>query len=266
MALKEQRSKQMALFVDGPPASIEDLTNQDSGLLDVCRTEQINASTKLMLAAEEIGVELEALFERQRFIHFFYSGQTRLNLHHLAVTTPVKLWHTRHTLALIYRDAYFNQLNDRFQAKWNEYAKLANSARAQLQEVGVGVVLDPIPRPPGPILTPTPATEVGGIFYFSVTLLNAACEESAGAPPVSIQLANGNAVSVQLTSQPPNARGWNVYTGVSPAALFLQNESPLATDDEWVFYPSAAIATGRIPGSGQQPTYLRPLPRFLQRG
>jgi hypothetical protein len=35
----------MALFTDGPPSSIEDLTNQDCGLLDVCRVEQINAST-----------------------------------------------------------------------------------------------------------------------------------------------------------------------------------------------------------------------------
>jgi hypothetical protein len=35
----------MALLTDGPPSSIEDLTNQDSGLLEVCRIEQINAST-----------------------------------------------------------------------------------------------------------------------------------------------------------------------------------------------------------------------------
>ena len=44
----------MALFVDGPASTIDDLTDQDSGLLDVAETNGINVSTKLRLAQEEI--------------------------------------------------------------------------------------------------------------------------------------------------------------------------------------------------------------------
>ena len=30
----------------------------------------------------------------------------------------MKRWHALHTLAIVYRDAFNNQLNDRYQAKW----------------------------------------------------------------------------------------------------------------------------------------------------
>ena len=40
----------MALFVDGPACTIDDLTDQDAGLLDVAVNTNINVSTKLRLA------------------------------------------------------------------------------------------------------------------------------------------------------------------------------------------------------------------------
>jgi hypothetical protein len=256
----------MALFIDGTPSSIEDLTNQDSGLLEVCRTEQINTTIKLRLAHDEIAVELAALFERQRSLYTPYYGQPKLSLSHLAVTPALKMWHTWQTLALVYRDAYFNQLNDRFQAKWDQFQKLAGSARTRLQEVGIGLVLDPLSRPNSPILTPTPATETGGTFYFAISLLNASGEESASSVAESIQVADGNAVDVQLVSPPANALGWNVYVGVNPESMYLQNESSISTDEDWIFYPSTAVSSGETPGDGQKPNLIRALPRLIQRG
>ena len=49
----------MALFVDGPACTIDDLTDQDSGLLDVALDNGINVTTKLRLAQEELKTDLE---------------------------------------------------------------------------------------------------------------------------------------------------------------------------------------------------------------
>jgi hypothetical protein len=256
----------MALFVDGPPSSIEDLTNQDSGLLDVCRTEQMDISVKLKLAYDEVALQLVELFEGQRSLYTPYYGQPQLDIRNLAITPSLKMWHTHHTLALVYRDAYFSQLNDRFQAKWNEYQKLARTAKCRLQEVGVGLVLDPLPRPDAPTLTLTPATEMGGTFYFSVTFLNAGGEESAAAATTSLMIPDGNALYIEISSRRTNVVWWNVYAGKTPERLSLQNGTPVMIGEDWVFYPSTAVGTGPTPGPGQKPNLVRILPRLIQRG
>jgi hypothetical protein len=256
----------MSLFLDGPPSSIEDLTDQDSGLLDVCRIEQIDASVKIKLAHNETGVQIESLFDQQRTFLSQYWGQPQFGLRNVVVTPTLSMWHTWHTLSLVYRDAYFNQLNDRFQAKWNEYRSLAETAKNRLREVGVALVFQPLPRPNSPVLTATPAAEVGGTFYFSATVLNAAGEESAPSPVGSIQISDGNAVDVQSASQAPNAQGWNVYAGGSPETLYRQNDAPLSTDGDWLFYPSLAAQSGQLPGKGQSPNLIQRLPRLLPRG
>jgi hypothetical protein len=256
----------MSLFADGPPSSIEDLTDQDSGLLDVCRVQQIDASVKLKLAHRELAVQLESLFEQQQTIYSFGYLNSQLTLRNVAVTPTLKMWHTWQALSLVYRDAYFNQLNDRFSAKWNEFRRLGDEARNRLRDLGVGIVWDPLPRPISPTLTPTPATEVGGTFYFTIALLNAAGEQSAPSPVTSIQLADGNAVELQLSNQPANARGWNAYAGTSPGEVYLQNASPISMDSQWTFFPSTAVVSGSVPGNGQAPNMIRALPRLLGRG
>lgn len=256
----------MPLFCDGPPSSIEDLTNQDSGLLDVCRVEQINASVKLNLAHEELGLELSSLFEQQRSNSFRGQGEPKLHLTNVAVTAALRLWHTWLTLALIYRDAYFNQLNDRYKSKWDEYIKLARSAEWKLRELGIGLVQDPLPRPDGPTITGVPATEHGGTFYFAVTLVNAAGEESTNSEPESYTAPDGSVAGLQIVSAPKNALGWNVYAGTTPDGMYLQNESPLAVNQDWTYNPSTALTAGDTPGNGQTVNFLRELPRLLQRG
>src|SRR5689334_11770909 len=115
----------MALFVDGRASTIDDLTDQDAGLLDVCLNTGINLSTKLRLAADEILTDLE-LWLNQSQSSLDSLWRQSLRVEQIVVTAPLKRWETMHALALVYRDAYFSQLVDRYQAKWQEYAKLAH--------------------------------------------------------------------------------------------------------------------------------------------
>ena len=256
----------MPLFVDGPPSSLQDLCDEDSSLLDVCRTEQIDASKKLRNAYVQISSDLECCFAQQHELPIWHNIDPRLKLNQVVITTSLRSWHVYLTLSLVYRDAYFGQLNDRFQAKWNEYRKLSETAKVRLREVGVGLVLDPLRKPASPALIATPANEVGGLYYFSACLVNAKNEESEPSAVASIQLSNGYAVDVQLASQHSTAIGWNIYAGASPTAIYRQNALPIDLDTDWIYYPSMPGPDHRIPDSGQKPHFYRALPRRLERG
>lgn len=256
----------MPLFVDGLPSSVQDLCYEDSSLLDMCRTEQIDASRKLQNAYTELISDLECFFVQQHQLGGRYYAHPRLTVDHVVITGNLRSWHTYLTLSLVYRDAYFGQLNDRFRAKWTEYKSLSDTAKFRFREVGVGLVLDPLRKPNIPILTVTSANEVGGVFYFSVCLVNANGEESEPSTVVSIQLSDGYAVDVHLAAQQSTAVGWNVYAGASPAAVYRQNETPIDLGADWIYYPSMPGPDHRIPESGQKPHFYRALPRRLERG
>ena len=76
----------MALFVDGPASTIDDLTDQDAGLLGVSQTAGINVSTKLRLAQEEIGTDLQLWLIRPRSMETFWGPVTKLD--QVVVTRP----------------------------------------------------------------------------------------------------------------------------------------------------------------------------------
>jgi hypothetical protein len=111
-----------------------------------------------------------------------------------------------------------------------------------------------------------PATESGGTFYFSVTIVNSAGEESVSSDPESTFVPDGSVAGLQVIAAPANALGWNAYAGTSPDAMYLQNESPLRFDEDWTYFPSTAVTTGDTTGNGQTPNLIRPIQRRLQRG
>ena len=71
----------------------------------------------------------------------------------VVVTRQMKRWHAVHTLEIVYRDAFNNQLNDRYQAKFQEYRELARDAREHTFQFGVGLALIPIPQAQPPVFS-----------------------------------------------------------------------------------------------------------------
>ncbi len=256
----------MALFTDGPTVTIEDLTRQDSSVLQVSLVEGINLTTKLALAHEEVGLELSSLLNRDRTNVSSFYAIAPVGLRNVVVTTAVRLWHTHQTLASIYRDAYFSQLNDRYKAKWNEYRDLVKWAKEKLLETELGVVNNPVSQAGPPSVIQTAAAESAGTFYFSVTYVNAAGEEGLPSTVTSITTLDGSAPDIQPVNAPVNVTGWNLYGGTAPESLFLQNSSALDLSTDSVYYPSSALTSGTVPGSGQKPNYYKKLTRLLQRG
>ncbi len=137
----------------------------------------------------------------------------------VVVTDPLKQWHVHKTLALIYRDAYNNQLNDRYHGKWTEYERLAKASAQTYFQLGVGLVVDPIPKACAPVLSTIEGTAAGGMFYVAVTWVNASGQEGAPSSVAESSTSAGQQLVVTVEGLPVNATGWNVYVGTSPAAL-----------------------------------------------
>lgn len=262
----------MALFTDAPISTLDQLAAQDSAALDVASTEGIDATAKISLAQNELGIEITAASSRSPFSaatsSVWWPGMvltTTVQLSSIVVTPPLQLWHAFHTLELIYRDAYNNQLNDRYLGKWKAYTDLAKWAFSMLMQTGVGVVSDPV------AIAQSPEVDVvSGIFqattYFVQTAwLNATGEEGMASAVTSAAALDQNSFQVTANSPPANATAWNIYAGTSIDSITLQNPVPVAVGQPWLL-PDSGLVSGRGPGAGQAPNYYRTLPRFLQRG
>jgi hypothetical protein len=254
----------MALFVDGPVSTIDDLTNQDSGLLDVAQTCGINATTKLELAHEELEGDLQLWLDRPRPTLELVWGPV-LHIDQVVMTPTLKRWETLTGLAMFYRDAYFSQLVDRYQARWDEYSKLSREAYEKFVASGLGLVLSPVRKAAVPVLGTAAGPQQGGTFYASVAWVNAAGQEGQASDAASIAVADNNLMTVTATGAPSNAVGFNVYAGTSLTGMVVQNSTPLAPGSSFTYVPGFATQ-GRGPGKGQQPDVIRPLARTLLRG
>jgi hypothetical protein len=254
----------MALFTDGPISCIEDLTAQDSQLLTVASVEGIDTTRKIALAQEEVAIELTSALSR-----FGYAGQLfwlppQPKLDMVVVTPSLKLWHTARALELFYTDAFNSQLNDRYAGKRDQFHDLARWAYGKLVQIGVGIAGAPVERAATPALNPFPGVLPDGLYYVTATWLNRAGEEGAPAAPATIATTS-SAFLVESGTAPAAAAGWNVYAGTSPDVMYRQNGASIALGQAWQ-QPAALVQVGSLPGEGQKPTYLQPLPRILQRG
>ncbi len=254
----------MALFIDGV-STIQNLAAQDSSVLGTAQTENIDLSTKLALALEQLGIELTTLIERSHACGWQFRLQPNPQLNNIVVTPALQFWHVFQTLALAFQDAYFNQLNDRYKGKRDQFQQLAKWAMEKLIQTGLGIATDPIPQASAPQLTSIAGGEEAATYCASVSWLNAEGQESQASNPSTLMVAAGNALVVQPVAQPTNAAAWNVYVGLSPSAMVLQNPLGLALDQVWV-QAGPVTTAGRSPGNGQGPSYLMALPRLMQRG
>lgn len=242
----------MALFTDGGISSIEDLRVYDSSVWDVASTEDIDVTAKLGLAQKQIEVELTGLL-----------GGTDLTK--VVVTEPLRQWHALQTLSLVYADAYYRQLNDRYSARRTLYQDLAGRASAAFLQIGIGVAHHPVGRPDPPALATIAGPMPACTYYVRVAWVNGAGEEGS---PSDLSVANApdsHTLVVNPGNAPAGVTGWNVYAGLTPDGTTLQNGAPLAVGSTWT-EPASGLVSGRRPGSGQQPgSYLIPS-RILQRG
>ena len=244
----------MALFTDGPACTIDDLVDEDSGLLDTAQTVGINVTSKLKLAMSDVQSELSTLLARL---------QPAPAVGQVVVTTDLSRWEKMQALAMVYRDASYTQLIDRYMAKWVMCVKLGCAAKVRFVANGVGLVNDPLPKAALPVLgTNAGESQNGGTFYACVTWVNATGQEGAPSAPGSIVVPADNLMTVMATEAPANAVGFTVYAGPVLAMLTLQNTSPVGPTGSFTYVPGAS-SRSKPPGTGQAPDLFKPLPATI---
>lgn len=251
----------MSLFNDGPINQDQDLAKYENGILALAAQEQIDLAGKINLAQQDIGRQLLSLLLKQEtrspFTNWIDPQDTlrrQIGMGDVVVTDPLQQWHAMRTMSMAYRDAYNNQLNDRYQKKWQEYQALEREAKDLLYVIGVGLVGYPLPAPAPPTLTFQPGTGPGGAFWAQVTWLNQLNQESAPGPAATIAITPGTELVATAPAAPQFATGWNVYTGTLPTATVLQNATPNALGAVWTMAAGGLVA-GNPPGTGQVPDY-----------
>lgn len=254
----------MPLFTDGPVSSIQDLSAYDSHVMDVASTEGIDLTRKLAAAQDDLAVDLAVMLANLKFADQSLWLTPSPSLANVVVTQPLKLWHIYLSLEMVYRDAYNSELNDRYAGKRDQFHQLAESAREKLIQSGIGVAAQPVPQAATPLVVTIPGALADGSYFVTIAWVNAAGEEGASAVPAVITI-SGSAIQVQPAAAPKDVTGWKVYIGIEPEAMVLQNQSPIDVGSVWQQTMPLAMA-GPGPGTGQNPTSLKPLPRVIQRG
>lgn len=252
------------LFTDSPAVTLQDLADYETGITNTAVSEGINLTVKIVLATNEVGLQLQGQFPPLGTSN--NAPVSGLTLSNIVVTPALKQWLVYHALELVYRDAYFSQLNDRYQAKWTEYQNLSAAAETLLFQIGVGTVLDPIPQAGPPALSLVPGTLAAGKYFVEVSWMNASGEEGAPSQTAALQVPSGDTLQAQAVNPPANAAFWRVYAGATPDALHLQNPAPLAVGASWIAPGPGLTTSGPQPGDGQKATYVNPSPRILLRG
>jgi len=258
----------MALLTDGNPNDTEALRIYEAAILDVVNVETIDLDAKLCLATVEISQDvMEVLLGHTgRQPSSPVGGDRRkIGVSDVVVSPQMKRWHALHTLAVVYRDVYNNQLNDRYKNKWEEYRELARGAKERTLEFGIGLVAAPVPRAGMPVLGATAGTLAGTIYYAQVSWVAAAGQEGSASPATTFQTADGSALTVAAVNAPAVAAGWNVYLGPTVSTLTLQNSTPLAIGVTFTL-PGSGLVNGATPGDGQAADMFVTGGRILRRG
>ncbi len=211
---------------------------------------------KLGLATEEISEDvLNVLLDHASSADPQSAVRRSIGVSDVVVTRQMKRWHAVHTLETVYRDAYNNQLNDRYKPKVAEYHELSRQARDRTLKFGIGLVNSPIPKANAPVLSTTPGTSAGATYYVAVSWVSASGQEGAVSDSTAIATPDATFLVVTPVNPPAIAAGFNVYVGATENSMMLQTPSPQAVGTS--FELTGAIAAGRIPGTGQSPdTYV----------
>ncbi len=264
----------MALFTDGAISEVVDLIAYEANLVEAAQAEGIDLETKLRLAQSEIGAELAAAALSPGNIYWTGRGWistgseenlSRFRLEQVAVTPPLKLWHSFQALAIAYRDAYNRKVNDKYLAKWSEYKELARWASNLLFQTGIGLVAKPVPRPSKPVVDWAAGTLAAMTLWVRMSWAGADGAEGAASEEVAVETPANSALRVAPPAAAATATGWNVYVGTASGEATQQNSQPLTLGQAWIM-PAAGLAAGAAPGGGQEPDVYRTVPRFLQRG
>lgn len=242
----------MALLTDGSSNTGETLKAFESSIADVAAIELIDVDIKMGLALEEISESLMVYLLQLGTQDPQYLGRRQLGVSTVVVTAPLRRWHALLSIALVYRDGYHNQLNERYLAKWKFFNAAAGDARRTLLQTGLGLVNAAVPKAPVPVTGVAVGQWPAGTYVVRIAWVDSLGQVGSPGDAVTIDLGTGSAPTVTAPTAPAGIAGWNVYVAPFGSVLTQQNSAPLGFSVPWVA-PVAGPVVGIAIGDGQSP-------------
>jgi hypothetical protein len=172
-------------------------------------------------------------------------------------------------LAVVYRDGFNNQLNDRYQAKFAEYQGLATEARQHTFQYGIGLVYNPVPVAVGPQIGFATGTLEATTYFVRVSWVSgsvaAAGAEGAPSAVTTYDAPPGSVPVVKAIAPPSNVIGYHVYLGLTEDTVTRQTSAPMAAGTSFTL-PGTGLVNGAAAGDGQSPDVYVADTRLLRRG
>jgi hypothetical protein len=258
----------MALYTDPDVITLDDLLQFEAGLVQISSSHNIDVQTKISLAIAAIADRLMVWLLDIGGSDPQWLSRRSLGLSTIVVTSPLQRWLCFDSLSRFFAEAYSVQLNTRFQAKWTEYQKEAQTAAEMVMMSGLGLVYNPLAKPLLPVVTITPGSLTPRPLFIRTAWTDKFHAESALSPIAAVLLNTTSEISVSNDAAaviPPTAVGWNVYVGTSAEAISRQNVEPLPLSSIWSD-SGPALSNGPAPLDGQQPDFYVTLSRQILRG
>ncbi|MCS7024728.1 MAG: hypothetical protein NZV14_07990 [Bryobacteraceae bacterium] len=246
----------MALFTDRAVPSVQELLKYDANLLEIGSAYNLDSAEKLNIAREQVATEIEAFLRRERL---------GVSLGSVVVTEPLRRWVMERALALIYRDAYYGQLHERYRAKWLEYDKLARETKRFVYENGLGCVRNPIPRAMRPVVTVTTGLLPAGTYFVRMSWVGTGGQTGHASEVATVTLTAPGGLLISPASVPDGVSGWHVYAGELEDKVRKQNSGALGIPGSWQV-EGPELGEGDPPSAGQDPDFFVTASNGLQRG
>lgn len=237
----------MALWSDWSSPQVSELIQHDSGVIEVSTTEGVNLPDKLCLARAELSSDLQALLNREG-----YCERNGVTVRNVVITEPLLRWAIHHTLELVYRDAHYKHLSERYKGKWAEFARLSRQSRECLLQDGLRIARYPVEKPAKPIAVANSGNLAAGIYYLAASVWGELGGESEGSEITAFPLDSPGTITVMAPGASPSSPGWSLYCGLTPENLERQNATPVPVGVPFSIF---SIVAGPPPTSGQKPDF-----------
>jgi hypothetical protein len=244
----------VALLVDGSWCEVDDLQAYDVSATTVADEEGIDLEAKMSLSEAWITDRVNA----------FVRWESTLTGQNAVVSEPLKRWHLANVLAMLYRDASFSQVNDRYEKKWKAFQQDAAERKAEYFLAGVPYVGNPVRQPSAPAVNVIVGVQPAAAYSIAVTRVDGAGRESALSDLTAVQAPAGNGITVSVNGLAASDR-WNVYATNGDEPMQKQNSDALNATATWGL-PASGLSAGQEAGDGQAPDGWVRQRRILPRG
>jgi hypothetical protein len=165
---------------------------------------------------------------------------------------------------MLYRDASFSQVNDRFEKKWRAFEQDAAQRKAEYFLAGVPYVGSPVRKPGAPAVIVIVGVQPAAAYLTAITRVDGAGRESALSELTAVQAAAGNGLTVSATGLAASDR-WCVYATDGDGPMRKQSDDALIAGATWTM-PASGLCPGQEAGDGQTPDGRVRQRRILPRG